>query len=253
MKLKYFILLLLSSFLLPGQIAIDYENDDAGDAQFISCGSASAIDDLPDGAAITVSAWVYTTGLTYAPTSSVIAAKANSGTPGGWNMLVLDVVDRFANIVRFDGATDMNLQYNTSTFTPNTWIHVYATVAANAVALDSEMYQNGSEPACCAASTNGAGNYDTDAADSLISGFNFDGLIACWALYAGDGTAEDADMFTSVGRENCKTASYNWSSLGHPLVFLDLVGVDGDSVTIVDPSGNCTPSVNGSPVLAEAQ
>ena len=141
-----------------------------GTTSYIDCGGGATtdIDDLMGASGLSVSAWIYTTGLVE-NTNGTILGKDNGTAAAPTNGWYLRLVS--SNRIEFLSdhvTTDLVVRSANNAITLNAWNHVVLTWTGSTTA---KIYVNGTEVAY-GTQTNGAGARNSDAARDLIIGNN---------------------------------------------------------------------------------
>lgn len=222
-----------------------------GTNSYINAGgnTTTDIDNLMGASGLSISAWIYPTGLGE-NTNGTIIGKDNGTAAAPTNGWYLRLVS--SNRIEFisdHATTDLTVRSNNNAITLNAWNHIVLTWTGSTTATTAKIYVNGTE-VTYGTQTNGAGARNSDAALDMIIGNNrvatlgrtFAGLID--QVYVFDGILSATEISTLKSRgctrlSSCATAAataaYNGTNNnfeycdGTNLLNLGCAGVTGAS------------------------
>ncbi len=167
-----------------------------GTTTYVNGGSVAGLDDLFAASGLSVSAWIYPTGLGENSNAQIIGkdASTTANATTGW-FVRLTGTNRIHFSVDYTGGANNNLlrESANNAITLNAWNHVVVTWTGSATATNAHIYVNGTE-VTYATSTNGATTRSSDAASNLTIGNNGIGNLS--RTFAG--TIDEVYIFNGI-------------------------------------------------------
>lgn len=195
-----------------------------GTNSYINAGgnTTTDIDNLMGASGLSVSAWIYPTGLGE-NTNGTIIGKDNGTAAAPTNGWYLRLVS--SNRIEFISdhvTTDLTVRSTNNAITLNAWNHIVLTWTGSTTATTAKIYVNGTEVAY-GTQTNGAGARNSDASQDMIIGNNrvatlgrtFAGRIDEVYVFNGIVSATEISTLKSRGCTRLNSCATSASTVGY--------------------------------------